>query len=535
MPHPERSAPTRLGVPTPRSDVPEGSARGDVRVLWIAVVLALVVYGAQVLSMGSAPADDAFISMRFARNLVEGHGLVYNPGERVEGYTNFLYTVLLAVPYLIGTDPLAFLHGLGIVSGLMVLAAAAALARLLAPERIYAPGLAALVAAGTPFLVAESVMGLETAFFAGLSGLALAALLARPQRPVASGLLFAAAALTRPEGLLVSGLAGLFDLGRIARDPAARRAFLVRWSIVLGVVAAHLTFRILYYGDIVPNTFHAKVGGGAAAIARGLEYGGEFAWRAAPLILLSVVALVSAVRRGGRVRTATLLVFSVALVYVVYSTYVGGDFKRTYRFFAVPAVLWAGLSGAGAVRIADRWPRAAVAGAMTIAIAAAAGMWSLNEPARRFVAQRVGLYPHHIAVGAWLRENFPPDTWLATVNAGAIPYESRLRTIDMVGLCDAHIARVTMPDMGAGVAGHEKSDPDYVLDRRPDIVLFQAARLRPEPLPLSQMRFMLQWTAEHELWAHPRFQAEYRLRSADIGFAYFNYFERIDRSTDAQR
>ncbi|MCY3959730.1 MAG: hypothetical protein OXG65_15775, partial [Chloroflexi bacterium] len=39
--------------------------------------------------------DDAFISFRYVRNLLEGHGLVFNPGEYVEGYTNFLWVLEL--------------------------------------------------------------------------------------------------------------------------------------------------------------------------------------------------------------------------------------------------------------------------------------------------------------------------------------------------------------------------------------------------------------------------------------------------------
>src|SRR5262245_36467174 len=51
--------------------------------------------------------DDAFISLRYARNLATGHGLVYNAGERVEGYTNFLWTLFLALPHLLRIDPIA--------------------------------------------------------------------------------------------------------------------------------------------------------------------------------------------------------------------------------------------------------------------------------------------------------------------------------------------------------------------------------------------------------------------------------------------
>jgi len=49
--------------------------------------------------------DDAYISFRYARNLIEGNGLVFNPGERVEGYTNFLWTVLMAGGLGLGVHP----------------------------------------------------------------------------------------------------------------------------------------------------------------------------------------------------------------------------------------------------------------------------------------------------------------------------------------------------------------------------------------------------------------------------------------------
>ena len=48
--------------------------------------------------------DDAFISYRYARNLVEGHGLVWNVGQRVEGYTDFLWVVLISGALAVGID-----------------------------------------------------------------------------------------------------------------------------------------------------------------------------------------------------------------------------------------------------------------------------------------------------------------------------------------------------------------------------------------------------------------------------------------------
>ena len=47
-------------------------------------------------------ADDQMISMRYAENLANGYGLVWNPGgERIEGYTNFLWVVYMAIFHLL--------------------------------------------------------------------------------------------------------------------------------------------------------------------------------------------------------------------------------------------------------------------------------------------------------------------------------------------------------------------------------------------------------------------------------------------------
>ena len=67
-----------------------------------AIILLAFVYNAnQYHFLG----DDAFISFRYARNLAEGHGLVWNPGEAVEGYTNFLWVVLMAAGIGAGAEP----------------------------------------------------------------------------------------------------------------------------------------------------------------------------------------------------------------------------------------------------------------------------------------------------------------------------------------------------------------------------------------------------------------------------------------------
>src|ERR1043166_6070025 len=66
--------------------------------------------------------DDAFIAFRYARNLAMGHGLVFNPGfERVEGYTNFLWVLLLAAGRFCGLAPESACHVLSIAAGIGII------------------------------------------------------------------------------------------------------------------------------------------------------------------------------------------------------------------------------------------------------------------------------------------------------------------------------------------------------------------------------------------------------------------------------
>ncbi len=112
----------------PRSDAGADDAGGE-RSAWGhgPGAFALALPGQALLVALSAMAwgyvkDDAWISFRYAYNLVHGEGMVFNPGERIEGYTNFLWTVLLAPLMVTGLDPLPYaaLLGIGFTAGAVV-------------------------------------------------------------------------------------------------------------------------------------------------------------------------------------------------------------------------------------------------------------------------------------------------------------------------------------------------------------------------------------------------------------------------------
>ena len=185
--------------------------------------------------------DDAFISFRYARNLADGHGLVFNPGMApVEGYTNFLWVLLLAAASLLGIDPQVVAPVLTVALTVVLWWLVADFAGREAPrERPWIGLIAPFLLAGTRSVAVWSTGGLETRLFEVLVVAGTLRLVTevraelrhrRPRAPAAAAL-FALAILTRPDGVLpaagamaVAGIAlarhRRLDLRRFARGPA---------------------------------------------------------------------------------------------------------------------------------------------------------------------------------------------------------------------------------------------------------------------------------------------------------------------------
>lgn len=476
---------------------------------WGLCVLLVAAAGVGAYYARFALIDDAYISFRYAQNLLAGHGLVFNPGERVEGYTNFLWVMLLAGARALGVGFETASQVLGGGFGLLALVALTdfvprsegrpAWSVLLAP--------ALFVATLAPMMWA--VHGLETALFMALLALAVRADLhgltdGRP-RP-SSAVWFALASLARPEGLPLF-LARL-GLGVLLEGPAyRRRGGLVHGAIYLAILVPFFLGRLAYYGEPLPNTFYAKVGLSSAVVVHGLKYVEVFlaSWGS-----LLFVALVPAVRAAlHERRTAYALGMLVAGLGVVVLE--GGDVFWAFRFIVplCPLLYFAVQEG---VFEASRWLRgralsAALAGAVLVTgalHAAHVGRFAQLEAegADEFVA-RMKL------VGRSLREHLPPTATIAVNAAGTLPFVSGLRTIDMLGMTDAHIAHRRVP-LGGDLAGHQKGDGRYVLSRRPEVILLGGVTVvRELPEDLTQMRWRLKHRSEQEMARLPALGREY--------------------------
>src|SRR5215207_3462307 len=199
------------------------------------------------LSGHAAGSDDAYISYRYAFNLIGGHGLVFNPGERVEGYTNLLY-VLLMVPlaWLAGPERL---YPLSVALNFAFAALALTWFSGFVSQRLdgFGGGLAALLLALCPSIWVAVASGLETPLVLCLQvGIwimaeetAEEAAEGRKGRVLLLAGLTVLLILTRADGFLVPGLAAVFLVlkGRrrealaIAAAAAATGALLVLWRL----------------------------------------------------------------------------------------------------------------------------------------------------------------------------------------------------------------------------------------------------------------------------------------------------------------
>ncbi len=310
--------------------------------------------------------DDAFISFRYVRNLLEGHGLVFNPGERVEGYSNFLWVLELAAIWkTLGVRPEHAAPWLSVAFTAGTLAAM--LWWIVRTPSLPNRGLAAwmalgLVCSSATFAVWTSGGGLETrqfTFFVVLAVVCLSLYRDRSAGLLATSLSLAAAAYTRPEGPLIAAccfawfaaqrVAGAGRL-RLDRENLRDLVYLVAPFVIL--VAAHFLFRQAYYGEWLTNTYYAK------HIRPWYESGFRYLGAAAletGLYLLVPLAFLALWQRWRQRRDGSYaLVLILAGVHMAYVMRIGGDFfgYRPLDFYwpllAVPAAEGILRLGAGA-------------------------------------------------------------------------------------------------------------------------------------------------------------------------------------------
>lgn len=217
----------------------------------VLLILAILIYIGMALWFDFTQ-DDAYITFRYAANFVDGHGLVFNIGERVEGYTNFLWTIFMILGLKAGFNLILFSKILGVICGAAAICMLYLLAGLIPALRSIWRGAACLIA-GTAYSFAYwSVAGLETAAFA-LAVIASIYFYCRGNYLAAPILVLAT--LLRPEGGLVFAFIIVFDLisARRITDFVITTAGIYILSLI-----PFLAFKYFYFGGFFPTHFMPK-------------------------------------------------------------------------------------------------------------------------------------------------------------------------------------------------------------------------------------------------------------------------------------
>ena len=493
--------------------------------------------------------DDAYISFRYAEHLATGRGLEWNPGYRVEGYTNFLWVVLIAVLRVFGAETPDGARALAWLAGGSTVILIVLLAR---REQKVRPSWTLLALAPIPLALTFpyqywTSLRLETPLFAMLMLLATYLFVREEENHEGwqwpSAAAYLALALTRPEGAAFIAVPGIYLLTRVrpltilSGVVRRRRAWL---SVYFGGLLGYHLWRVLYFGDIFPNTYYAKVSGVGLA-TRGSEYVLRFITERPFQLVLAIGVLLLA---GAASRIGLLLLGKVAVLVAVV-IFEGGDWMREWRLLMpVTPLLVAGLGAAAQRFVADRplpVRLSTMAGVLVLCIGIQNSMGTPRKEWPKILqGERRGVLINlegelttvSKEVGIWLRNQPPRGALIAVNHAGAVPFFSDLPAIDMAGLNDTHIARV--PGLR-----HSKWDPDYVLKRKP---VFIVLNTRVEPS--GGVYVPGYWRGETLLTEHPDFQRNYEAVSKywtwrhqdlahrrNLGYSssYIMIFRRVDR------
>ena len=452
--------------------------------------------------------DDTFISMRYAKNLVEGNGLVFNLNEKTEGYTSFLWVIILGAALKTGIDLELFSIIASQIFGAIAIIITMLLASLIL-KNIYKNGPSAnqsYVYRFIPLIILPlyvfnaayvywAASGMEETLFMSLVLLCLYFLV----RNINTGkfgpgfIIFGVlACLTRPEGIFLvsSMLAMKFIVMRKQAIPTVGKT-LVYEAITLGsILFLFIACRYSYYGYLLPNTFYAKSGFTFFHLKRGWEYFYAFLTGNLLFGLLFFIPFVLSLLRKDRI---LFILISFSLFFCFLITIIGGDVLPLHRlFFPVLPLIYLSLVISASTILHLNHNRY-IKQTILLLLIALICFFSYQGEMRTAMEKRsyeTGLVFKMKAYASWMKEKQTelgrtPVAALSTI--GAFSFYSDADVIDLAGLTDSYTAHNKKETDGINdslpVLWKEHTyNAGYVLKKNPDYIIFPAGA-KPTAFP----------------------------------------------------
>lgn len=472
-------------------------AKNLIVVFSLSVVFLFLTY----LIIGKWFTDDAFISFRYANNFISGNGLVYNVGENVQGYTNFLWIFLLSGFKMLNFDYTVSSLFINVLSYLLLVYTF----YLIAKREFYNSNekiiFSTLLFASSPNLLIWSVGGgLEGPLFSFLCLISLYNFITYKSNVnlILGVSLAVLATLCRPEGLLFF----LFGLFYLLINDKLRKSFKVFIFLLLSyllLLTPYLIWLFWYYGDIIPNTFYAKVSANFEQLKEGFRYSYRFFMS----ISLSSLFLFLAVKDYKTHSTFTKYCINIFIIYLAYIVGIGGDFMFSYRFFIpiMPFFIFVVISSIfklPQIQMPEESKKVKSGFVFIMFLIISYNLLSLSFLHKTEI-KNYSMIENGEITANYFNNNFPHDNTIALSAIGAFGFYSKMKILDVLGLTNKEIALSKVPNNEDHLYSHNRSNAKYVLDRKPDIILFGMPL--GEALPVRY--------AEIEIYNHKFFKEHY--------------------------
>ncbi|MFH1198317.1 MAG: hypothetical protein V1720_21625 [bacterium] len=453
--------------------------------------------------------DDAYTTFRYIKNFIEGNGLVFNTCEYVEGYTNFLWIVILTPFYSanISIDLAAQILSIsfGVLSLIITFIFTGNLLNKIVRSQFIFSKLSSLI---TVYLLMMSggfsywgASGMETTLFVFLITTGIYFYVKKYNAEKINYpfvISFVLAALTRPEGILIFALIIthkiFYNLCSHTSIPLKdkfkgllSRKNILEITLFLVPIIIHTAFRLIYYGYPFPNTYYAKVGISGYYLSRGLNYFLNFleSYMLFGILLVSPLLLIKTKEIRFEVTLFCLLIFS----YIIYIVLIGGDVLPINRFFLPILPLIYLLVVLTVVVLLNKYTEKKITvylinlAALIMLVSFSIFISAKEEPRiNEMLAYEKGLVKKMGIYADWVKDQQNTQNRKMTValsTIGAFSYLSDSKVIDLIGLTDEYIAHHNeiingIPEDFTESWKERRQNSSYILRVRPDFIIFPA-------------------------------------------------------------
>lgn len=381
--------------------------------------------------------DDTYIYLQFAKNLNAGHGMAFNAGDPVYGFTSPLWLLSIAALGKCGIDLLFASKLLGALWTIASIAMFLAAARMWISDRRVAYA-AALIWSTNAWLVRWAVCGIETPMAVSVFLFTLFVYHRERDRSTFrwTAPLLALAVMTRPEGAL---LAAVIMLDMILFAPTVRIGTLVRIGITSAVCSI---VWILYawntFGVIMPTTIAAKSDthtSVADILATSKRIGSIIASTCA--FEFGILAALFAKRVREKISGYRILILWVLLLPLMYVT-TNANVQSRYVLVVLPMLIIVGWKIIGTLFLSTKQSVIVfMAIASLVLLENQYVTWRVVKPSVAEFTRSIN--ETFIPMGEWLVANTPKDAIVAVSDIGAVGYFSDRRILDLAGLVTPEI------------------------------------------------------------------------------------------------